>query len=728
MQTIHRRKIGVIMPAITETLDATYLEGIYRQVSTCGYDTLVFTCSANMHQAMPADYVLAEESIYQLAGRADVDGIIFAMGKFRDADVRNRILNSLKDICCPCICTYFENDFFPSISIPQVDTVRMMTEHLIQIHGCTDIFCLTGQAGNPEAEERLAGWRSAMEHAGLSASQYRYGDFWVNSPRILADDIASGRVPRPQAVVCANDFMAISLCKQLAVHGIRVPEDIAVTGFDGGPNATLTDPSLTTVEGKEFDVGSNAAITLLNILDKKKRPPFRTMHLSFGRSCGCCDKSPKEYFEKIYEKYILTSEYRDVRIMSDYINRMASAESFEQLSERIDELSFIVPYWNDLYVCLRYDLTDMASVSEPKKLPDRMQLFVSRHREQLSDGNVFFQTAEILPPVVCGEGAKLMVAVPLHNSDMVFGYIVTTYSDPKKYVFDDLYVSWRDSIANALSVQYIKEQNRLLNQRLEKLSEFDRMTGMLNLKGISQKISAGQEYAFILLEIQWVQTPDNTVSITPELFVANALQMSCSETEFCFRYNKDIFGVLLSLPENLNPERFCEEWILRFDTFIDLVRQRDRKLEKPVIRIYYDIFQAQNGKIRKTLEQLIDMHLHQNHPISAVKGGLAQQLEEIRRQIIRHPSEEWTQERIAQTMQISISYFRRLYKQHFGVPFHTDLIHLRMSCAMKLLCQTDMNIKVIAEQCGYPNMYHFMTAFKKETGLTATEYRNTKRK
>ena len=607
MELMHRRKIGVVMPAITETLDALYLEGIYRQISACGYDTIVFTCSSNMHQAMPADYILAEESIYRLAARTDIEGIIIAMGKFHDEDVRNRILNSLKDVRCPCICTYFENDFFPSISIPQVDTIRMMTEHLIQVHGFTKIFCLTGQNGNPEAEERLAGWRIAMERAGLSVSEYRYGDFWVDAPRVLADDIAAGRVSMSEAVVCASDFMAIALCKQLAVHGIRVPEDIAVTGFDGGPNATLTEPSLTIVEGKEFDVGSNAAVTLLNLIDGKKRLPSYTMHLSFGRSCGCCEKSTKEYFEKIHEKYILTSEYRDVRIMSDYINRMASAESLDQLSERIDKLSFIVPYWNDLYVCLRYDFADMNAVSEPKNLPGQMQLFVSRHREQLSDGKAVFQTSEFLPAGVCGEGAKLMIAVPLHNSDMVFGYIVTTYSDPKQYVFDDLYVSWRDSIANALSVQYIKEQNRLLNQRLEKLSERDRMTGMLNLKGISKKLSAGQEYAFILLEIQWVQTPDNTVSITPELFVANALQMSCSETELCFRYNKDVFGVMLPLPEHLNSERFCEEWILRFDAFIELVRQRDRKLEKPVIRIYYDVFQAQNGKIGKMLEQLIDL-------------------------------------------------------------------------------------------------------------------------
>ena len=320
-----------------------------------------------------------------------------------------------------------------------------------------------------------------------------------------------------------------------------------------------------------------------------------------------------------------------------------------------------------------------------------------------------------------------MIAVPLHNTDTIFGYIITTYADPKEYVFDDLYVGWRDSVANALSVQYIKAQNRLLTERLEKLSERDRMTGMLNLKGLPRKLTAGRTYVCILLEIGWVQTASHDLTLSPELFVANAIQMNCSEAEFCFRYNKDVFGVLLPLPPGFDPERLQEEWLMRFDSFIELVRQSDKHLEKPVIRIYYDQFEAQKDGMRELLEQKIENHLHRQQLAPTVKGGLEQQLEEIRRQIIRSPAEEWTMERIASVLQISVSYFRRLYKQHFGVPFHTDLIHLRMSHAMKLLRQTDMNIKMIAEQCGYASTFHFMTAFKKETGLTASEFRSTRK-
>lgn len=729
MELQRRRRIGVIMPAITETLDATYLEGIHRQACAGGYDVIVFTCSSNMQKTdMPTEYILAEESIYRLVARTELDGLIVAAGKYHNAHVADRILEGLRGISFPCVCTYYENPYFPNVEIPQGDSVREITQHLIEVHGFRKIFCLTGQQGHPEAEERLSGWRMAMEQAGLPASQYRYGDFWLNAPKRLAEDIAEGKVPMPEAVVCANDFMAIALCKQLMAHGIRVPEDIAVTGFDGGPNATLTEPSLTTVEGKEFDVGSNAAAQLFARIEGRPREPVRTMHISFGRSCGCKEKSAKEYFAKIDEKYIRTSAYREVRAISDYINRMASAESIHQLGERVAELSDLLPYWEDLYVCVRSDLAKTDATDGVSELPEEMQLLVSIHRNQTADGQTHFRTGDFLPSDVCGDGAKLMIAVPLHNTDTIFGYIVTTYSDPRQYVFDDLYVSWRDSVSNALSVQYIKAQNRLLTERLEKLSERDRMTGMRNLKGISARLRPMQEYACIFLEIQWVQTVSNTLSITPELFVANAIQMNCTEAEDCFRYNKDVFGVLLPVPERLAPERLREEWLMRFDSFTELMRQRDKKLEKPVIRVYYDSFTAEEGHVRELLEQKIQSHLQRDQLAPTVKGGLEQQLEEIRRQVIRSPAEEWSQERIAGVMQISVSYFRRLYKQHFGIPFHTDLIHLRMSHAMKLLRQTDMNIKVIAEQCGYTNTFHFMTAFKKETGLTATEFRSTKQR
>ncbi len=732
MENESRKRIGVIMPAIIETLDALYLDGICHQVCTQGYDVIVFTCSSNMRSESAQNaYTLGEESIYRLVPKVRLDGLIFAGGKFHDPATAHRILNKLNGISCPCVCTDFENEIFPSVRISQVDSIQKVTEHLIFDHGFKEIFCLTGPQGNPDAEERLAGWRIAMERAGLPISQYCYGDFWREKATKLADDFALGHAPMPEAVVCTNDIMAISLCKQLSRYGIRVPEDIAVTGFDGGQNAILTTPTLTTVDGKEFELGSNAGLALLNLLDGQKRPYIQAQSILFGKSCGCHqERRTGKYLEKFYEKFLLTSEYCEIRMMSDYINKMASAESLAQLSTRIDELADVIPYWNDLYVCIQPLFDQMKETNDALSLTDfteKMWLFVSKHRYRSSDNAMKFDTVNFLPPDVIDQNPLLMIATPLHNADMSFGYIVTSYSDPKQYAFDDLYVSWRDSISNALSVQYIKAQNRFLNQRLEMFSERDSMTGMLNLKGLSKNMIFKQKYAFIVLELKWIQTLSNQISITPDLFLANVLRMNCTESEICFRYNKNVFGVLIPLPEKMDVERCCEEWTMRFDAFIDLVNQREKKLEKPIIRFYYDQLETDTIPEQEALEIRIQTQLHHDISPSVVKGNYVQQLEELRRRIIRKPSEEWIQETIAGTMGISESYFRRIYKQHFRVSFHADLIHIRMSHAMKLLKQTDMNIKVIAEQCGYANIYHFMTAFKKETGLTTTEFRNVKR-
>ena len=142
-----RRRIGVIMPAITESLDAAYLEGIYRQVTACGYDVIVFTCSSNMQKMdMPTAYILAEESIYRLAAQTRLDGLIVAAGKYHNANVADRILEGLRSIRFPCVSTYYPNEYFPNVEVPQGESIREITEHLIRVHGFTRIFCLTGRS------------------------------------------------------------------------------------------------------------------------------------------------------------------------------------------------------------------------------------------------------------------------------------------------------------------------------------------------------------------------------------------------------------------------------------------------------------------------------------------------------------------------------------------------------------------------------------------------------
>ncbi len=130
-------------------------------------------------------------------------------------------------------------------------------------------------------------------------------------------------------------------------------------------------------------------------------------------------------------------------MMSDYINKMASSDSMTQLGDRIHALTYVLPYWNDVYVCIQPFPEEAAAAEDAVPVPDfadTMQLFVSCHHNRPSDDDMQFSTASFLPDTVISDEPQLMIATPLHNAETCYGYLVTTYSDPQQYVFDDLYV------------------------------------------------------------------------------------------------------------------------------------------------------------------------------------------------------------------------------------------------------------------------------------------------
>ena len=145
-----------------------------------------------------------------------------------------------------------------------------MTGHIIKEHKCKKIYFLSGQADNPVSGQRIEGYKSAMTAHGLDVTDDMifYGDFWYTGGEMLADRIASGDVPMPEAVVCASDHMAIGLANRLAAKGIKVPEQVIVTGYDGIPEAVLNDITITTCVP---DV-KTAAAKAVNMLRKEKEP------------------------------------------------------------------------------------------------------------------------------------------------------------------------------------------------------------------------------------------------------------------------------------------------------------------------------------------------------------------------------------------------------------------------------------------------------------------------
>ena len=112
----------------------------------------------------------------------------------------------------------------------------------------------------------------------------------------------------------------------------------------------------------------------------------------------------------------------------------------------------------------------------------------------------------------------------------------------------------------------------------------------------------------------------------------------------------------------------------------------------------------------------------QNAKVQREYSPYASKLQELRLTMQSMPEKNFTPVQLADKLKVSASYFQFLYKSFFGVPFKTDLIHMRVQYARELIAETDLTLEQIAQLCGYSNEIHFYRQFKAKTGMTPREY------
>jgi DNA-binding LacI/PurR family transcriptional regulator len=148
----------------------------------------------------------------------------------------------------------------PYADVDNRDGSRQAVEHLL-LRGRRHVATIAGPPDLPAAADRLEGFRLAMESAGLSGP-IAYGDF-TSASGAHAMGWLLNRAPRLDGVFCASDVMAAGALQTLRRAGRRVPEDVAVVGFDDAPMAAYTQPALTTVRQPVEDLGAIAAELVL---------------------------------------------------------------------------------------------------------------------------------------------------------------------------------------------------------------------------------------------------------------------------------------------------------------------------------------------------------------------------------------------------------------------------------------------------------------------------------
>lgn len=162
---------------------------------------------------------------------------------------------------------YAEEARVPYVDVDNAAGAELAARHLIE-RGCRRIGTVTGPLDMSAGQDRLHGWQRALHDSGLGVSLVEHGDFTASGGAAATRRLLE-RCPDLDGLFVASDQMAVSAIAELGVAGRRVPDDVAVVGYDDSPAATMSRPALTTVVNPIAEMASRAVDLLLRVMDEE---------------------------------------------------------------------------------------------------------------------------------------------------------------------------------------------------------------------------------------------------------------------------------------------------------------------------------------------------------------------------------------------------------------------------------------------------------------------------
>lgn len=268
--------LGVLLPDLYGEFFSEIIRGIDHAAQAAGYHILVSSSHDSKDEI--------DAALRSMRGR--VDGMIIMSPDLETQRTLHTLQGSFPVVL---LNGGVDANEFDSITIENHAGAREMTLHLVK-HGHTRIAMITGPQRNYDAAERLRGYETALMESGISHDQSIVvpGDFSELSGHAAAMQLLV-LAQRPTAIFAANDSMAIGALSALHESGLRVPQDIAVAGFDDIPLARYMNPPLSTVHVDISLLGERAATLLLSSLLQGQRPRQQqqlSTTLVIRSSCG----------------------------------------------------------------------------------------------------------------------------------------------------------------------------------------------------------------------------------------------------------------------------------------------------------------------------------------------------------------------------------------------------------------------------------------------------------
>jgi DNA-binding LacI/PurR family transcriptional regulator len=252
--TRRTRTVGLVVTTVADPFASAVAYGVEQAANDHGYAVFLANSNANAEH---------ERKVVQALAERRVDGIIVTSSR-----VGSDYLPLLAQLNVPMVLVndQYPGEFVHSVMIANEDGSRAATAHLIEL-GHRRIAYVGDRSGYQTDTERREGYKQALEHAGIpfDAELAVHGDGRAEGAAEAMTALLK-LAEKPTAVCCYNDMTALGAIRAIRARGLRVPEDVSVTGFDDLFFAEYLEPPLTTVRQPMRRMGEMAMENLLKLM------------------------------------------------------------------------------------------------------------------------------------------------------------------------------------------------------------------------------------------------------------------------------------------------------------------------------------------------------------------------------------------------------------------------------------------------------------------------------
>ena len=551
-----RKTIGIILFDITGYYQQQLVHTLSKTASKHGYNLLTF--SAFTIYGSDTKNAAGEYNILHLIPYEQLDALIVCHDTFNSNEAVEELWKLVTERCqAPIISIRKKVNGCYNILVEDTDAIPAFVRHFHDVHHFDRIAFMSGPYNHPDAIFRLEKYKEAMAELGLDCpEEYIFeGNFWKDCALDASKHFMSLK-KRPQAIVCANDYMALSLCKELTLQGYSVPQDIAISGFDDVRDARANVPPLTTCYVSVSDMAKKAMETIDTLLNGKEAPActFVPTKIIIRNSCGCESSTMKDLsLSRMYEVELmeqLINQNAHNTFVSISLENMTSAEDIGDYL-RLEDVPGIA---RDFYLCLGIH-GNGAYPQVKKKAPG----FAKRSHSiySLRDLNPIatssFETKKLLPPEAICEEPMAVFFFPIHYLEYNFGYVAATSNGEEAQ--DTLFHSWLSLIGNTLENSRIRAKNQALLEKLNMLYHEDFLTKLYNRRGFEQfseeEFSEAKKHN---IKTMTLSIDMDNLKYINDVYghshgdlalqtIADAMRQACSGCEICARIGGDEFAV-----------------------------------------------------------------------------------------------------------------------------------------------------------------------------------------